>query len=869
MLIAGVRFESGTAPLLEPAPSCAQLCNALRATPSGAELDELVARASSELAPGARGVDLMIGLVATLQARYVIRPGSGVLAHHSDTDIMVILPTEHRQVGEAACLMACRIVAESAMTRHDGDTCSPLVAAFDAFKLTARMRSLDQLGVALARVAVSLDIPVYRLDAANHIYQLGTGRHRRLAHETMVEPVSQFARTLSSNKEFTLSLMRDFGVPVLTSGTAMSEDGAVQLAHKIGGAVVVKPVAAGKGRGVSVNLRTEAQVRKAFRGAARIGANVLVEQFAEGADYRILVVGGTMIAAARRIPAHVTGDGVRPVAGLIDALNADPRRGSPYEKLLERVQTGPAMNEFLARQSMSLETVPAAGQIVWLAGPANISQGGTAVDVTAQVHPDNRDAAERAAAAVNLGVAGVDFISPDISRSWREAGGWVLEVNVPPGLRPHWIANPDQDVVTPIVRQAFPVGATARIPTVGITGSIGKSTTCRMATTIAEAAGLKVGLSTTQGVWSGRYQLSKRDAAGGLPARKLLMDQSLDIGVFEFARGGLVKAGMTIDSVDVAAVLNIHDNHLGLDGIRTRADLAEVKAILVRQARKWVFLNADDDLVLAMRALAGKASIGLVSEDPSSPVLRAHAAGGGCIVTLHGEGPKAAVRLTDGGKVRLELPLRDIPATRAGTVRSVAINAMFAAGIGYGLGLQADAIGRGLSGFVSDAAQNPGRHNWIGGLPFALMLHWTDGVPPLQDMMETLRQVSATGTRRLYLTSPGNRPDDWLRAMGRTVAGHFDTYHCADLADLRGRPPGAVPALLAEGLRAAGIADDAIVLSAGDRGPLAGFLHEGAPGDLLVIVTFETYGALAVIDRYRKECAAPGFSAGPVAVTGH
>ena len=857
MLLVGTRFAGGTAPLLEAAPSCASFCDALRALPDGGELADLITRVSAKPAQGGTAVDLLIDLVAEFQARYLIRPGRGFLGRHSDADIVVILPTENMEAGQAAWMLACRILFEGVLSRQERDTFSSLAGAFLVFKTATRSRSLDQLGVALSRAAISLDIPVYRLDGVNHMYQLGTGRHRRLAHETVIEPVSQFASMLSRNKAYSVSLMRDFGVPVLVSGVATSEDSAVALARRLGGAVVLKPLSSGKGRGVSVDLRTEAQVRDAYRRAAGIGASVLVEQFAKGADYRILVVGGTMVAAAQRIPAHVTGDGVLSVALLIDALNADPRRGGPYEKLLERVQTGPALTEFLARQSMGLETVPAAGQIVWLAGPANISQGGTAVDVTAQVHPDNREAAERAALAVNLNVTGVDFISPDITRSWREVGGWVLEVNVPPGLRPHWIANPDQDVVTPILRQAFPAGTPSRIPTVGVTGSLGKTTTSRMTAAIAEAAGLKVGLSTTQGIWSGRYQITRRDSAGGLPARKLLMDQSLDMGVFEFARGGLAKSGMTIDGVDVAAVLNIHDNHLGLDGIETRADLAEVKAILVRNARKWVFLNAQDDLVMAMRPLARKARIGLVSQDPATPALVAHAAEGGCVVTLQGEGRMAAIRLTDGGAVRLEMPLRDIPATIDGRVRSVAVNAMFAAGMAYGLGFEAEAIRRGLSGFLSDVAQNPGRHNWIEGLPFALTLNWADGAAPIDDMMETLRHAAVSGMRRLYLTSPGNRPDDWFRAMGRAVAGHFDRYHCADLPDLRGRPPGAVPALLAEGLRDGGVGTDAIVLPAADGAPLPAFLGEGAPGDLLAIVSYDTYGVLAAIDRYRAEHAAP------------
>jgi cyanophycin synthetase len=575
---------------------------------------------------------------------------------------------------------------------------------------------------------------------------------------------------------------------------------------------------------------------------------------APGDDHRLTVVNGRMIAAAKRIPATITGDGTSTVRQLIDALNTDPRRGRGYEKLMVLVPIDARLETLLGQQGLSLDAVPEAGREVKASLAGNISQGGTAIDVTDMVHPDNRLAAELAARSCYALVAGVDFMSSDISKSWRDGDGWVLEVNTSPGLRPHWIANPQQDVVTPILRVAFPEGAPARVPTAGITGSIGKSTTCQMLAQIARQAGRHPGLTTTQGTWSGDVQLKRNDWAGGTSAVDLLSDPLVDISIAELARGGLLKKGMVLDGVDVAAVLNLTSNHVGIDGIETREDLAKIKAIPVRRARQWVFLNADEPLVLTMReVMEPGVKLGLVSPNPKSAALVAHRKAGGCTVTLEGKGKNAKIAIRQGEDLEFEMKVAAIPASDAGASAAIAENAMFASAVALRLGLGGEDIAAALAGFKSDFSQNPGRHNVVEGLPFDVLLTWADGPEPIDELMDYLAQRRTTGPRYLYMIGPGNRSDEWIAATGKhAAAGKFDRYWAADMNDLRGREPGAVPELIARGLVEGGADDAAIIRLPGDERALTPVLEQIEPGAHLTVMAFDTLALLREMEAFRE-----------------
>jgi cyanophycin synthetase len=327
--------------------------------------------------------------------------------------------------------------------------------------------------------------------------------------------------------------------------------------------------------------------------------------------------------------------------------------------------------------------------------------------------------------------------------------------------------------------------------------------------------------------------------------------------IAELARGALLKKGMTLDGVDVAAVLNVSDNHVGLDGIESREDLARIKSIPVRAAREWVFLDADDPLVLGMREVAKPGvRIGLVSPDPQSATLAAHRAEGGCTVTLEGASGKERAVVREGDGLLLELPLAKIPAAAYLPRAALASNAMFVGGIALKLGFTPAEIIDGLAGFTSNPEQNPGRHNLIEGFPFDLLLTWVDGAPSLRELVALLdKEDRPIGKRHLYLTIPGNRSDEWTVEMGRIAAGHFDHYWCSDMADTRGRPPGELPGLMAQGLREAGVDAQAITCLAGPERALGPLLARIEPGAHVTLIVYETANGLREIEA--AACCAP------------
>lgn len=849
-MLATLRGAAMLAQLAQQAPAWPGGLAGCEARPGGLEIAALVADARATLGKRATGWDLALAIAERTQADHAMVPARGRVLREVGEQVEVVVPADTLPVGRAALKLGCSLVL--AMCRNGGErVLAAVLSARDQYGQAARLYSPDMSTLALARRAIANDIPVYFPGPTRTMIQMGQGRHARLATETVVDPQSTHALRLARDKWQTLSRLRMFGLPALPSGLVSSADHAVTVWHKIGAPVVLKPASGGKGLGISLNLNDEKQIRRAFAIAARYGQQVLVEQYATGEDHRLTVVDGRMLAAAKRVAATVTGDGKRSVRALLEILNADPRRGLPFEKWMERVQIDERLEMLLAQQGLSLDAVPAKGRVVKASLAANISQGGTAVDVTDLVHPDNRLAVELAARTCHALVAGVDFFSPDISKSWREGTGWILEVNTSPGFRPHWIANPADDLMLPVLRVAFPEGAPARVPSAGITGSVGKTTTCQLLAHLARSAGRHPGLNTTQGVWSGEAQLKIGDFAGGMHAAELATDPAVDFIVTELARGGLYKGGMGIDALDAVAVLNLHLNHVGLEGAETREELARVKAIPVRRARKWVFLNADEPLVLAMRdEMAPGAQLGLVSPDPASKALARHRKAGGCTVTLEGKGKAARIVVRQGEAIELDVKLAAIPA-EGGQSRAIAENAMFAAAMALKLGLTRDKIVTGLRTFASTPEQNPGRHNRIEGLPFDLLVTWFEGVPAFEELLERLDREKVSGKRHIYLVVAGNRGDDWIRETARTAAGHFDHYWCSELPDPRGRSQGETARLTAEGLREAGVPDAAITCLDGGNIAVVPVLTQIDPGGHMTMMVYDTATILRDVETFR------------------
>ena len=411
---------------------------------------------------------------------------------------------------------------------------------------------------------------------------------------------------------------------------------AVRAANRIGYPVVVKPLNANHGRGVSIGMGSDDEVRNAYQGAREHSRGVLVETFLEGLDHRILVVDGQVVAVSQRVPGHVVGDGTSTIEELVEQVNADPRRGIGHEKVLTRLEFDSQAERLLTQLGYDRTTVPPAGEMVLLRSTGNLSTGGTAVDMTDSIHPDNRDMAERAARAVGLDVCGVDFITKDVTRSYKDIGGGICELNAAPGFRMHTSPSEGEprDAAGAVMDMLFPSGTPTRVPIYAITGTNGKTTTVRMLAHIHKLSGRVVGLTTTDGVYIDGQRTVEGDMTGPVAAQMALRDPTVEVAVLETARGGLLRAGMGVRRVDYAACLNVKADHLGLRGIDTVEELAQVKRIVIEAATDTAVLNADDELCLRMASYADVEHICYVTMNPTHELVREHIRAGGRAVAL-------------------------------------------------------------------------------------------------------------------------------------------------------------------------------------------------------------------------------------------
>ena len=799
------------------------------------------------MAPGGPSLPLALALAEALLEDASIVAGPAAVLQRDASGATVFLPCDTGALGAFALHFGIE------GTRQLADGGAGAEARMRALHLEARRRMrplrLDQTTRALARAARARGIPAIRLAGAPHVLRLGEGAAARRIHETVSDATGRLAALLQRDKVVTQALLTAHFLPGTGARPVASAEEACMVAREIGFPVVVKPREGRKGAGVAVGLRDDDAVRAALARPDMLPA--LVERHVAGRDYRLLVAGGRLVAAAERRPAEVVGTGRHSVAELVEAANRDPRRGLPFERQRERLSLDAEALRRLAAQGLAPDSVPAPEQRVRLSGPANVSTGGTARDVTDAVAPQTARQAVRAARLVGLDIAGIDVVAPDIARPLDETGGAILEVNVSPGLRAH--ADAGRDVAAAVIGALFPRGAAGRIPTVGITGSLGKSTTCRMLARILQQTGRCVALTTTKGAYIGQERLSAEDCAGGGVAESLLDDPSVEIGVFELARGNLIRRGMVLDSLSVGALLNVRDNHVGFDGVETREQMAAVKSIVPRAARDVAVLNADDPLCLSVRPRLVAPRLCLVSPSGAAPDLAAHRDAGGAAAWMEGEGAERRIVLWDGAARRPVIAAADIPATLGGRFDPPAENALFAAAIAMTLGVGPEVIADALRGFHSDIESNPGRMNRIEGLACETYLTSVDGVDPARALARWARRVDVPGTRRIVTSNAGDRTDAYLRDSVVALAEGFDRVHLFEWDDRRGRAPGEINAIHRDALTAAGLAPEAVTAHPDLATAIAAALAESRPGDLLVVEPKDYQAAWSLLTAAARE----------------
>jgi cyanophycin synthetase len=708
--------------------------------------------------------------------------------------------------------------------------------ARDQFIRFAQRRALGPSTASLVRAAEARGIPWLRLNDQS-LVQLGHGKFQQRIQATVTGRTPHIAVELASDKEETNKILAGLGLPVPQQELVQSESQAVRAARRIGFPVVTKPYNGNHGRGISIRLTTEGEVAHGFAVAREHSRSVIVETFLEGDDHRLLVVNGELVAATRRTPGHVVGDGEHTVAQLIDSVNLDPRRGVGHEKVLTRLELDAQAQKMLERAGLTATSVPARDVTVYLRSTANLSTGGTATDVTDVIHPDNREMAERAVRAIGLDVGGVDFLSKNISESYRKIGGGICEVNAAPGFRMHVAPSEGsaRDVAAPVIDMLFPPGAAARVPIAAITGTNGKTTTARMLAHITKMAGYTPGLTTTDGVYIDGQRTVSGDMTGPVSARMVLADPQIDIAVLETARGGLLRAGMGVNEVNVGAVLNVQPDHLGLKGIDTLEQLAEVKRIVVEVASDCAVLNADDPLVLRMSGYTEAKNICYVTLNPEHRLVREHIRAGGRACALEAGVNGHMITLYDkSGHIPL-LWTHLIPATLEGRATHNVQNAMFAAAMAFSLGIKLEAVRQGLRTFDSTFFQAPGRMNVFSEHPFKVLFDYGHNAHAVAAMADLAQRLDVVGRRIVVLAGPGDRRDEDLVAIARAVAGRFDHYICRRDDNLRERTSDEVPRIQAVALRAAGVDERAISIIPDEQEAINAALNMGQPGDLLLI----------------------------------
>ena len=646
--------------------------------------------------------------------------------------------------------------------------------------------------------AIARDIPWIRLNNQS-LVQLGYGKNQVRFRATMTEKTSSIAVDLASNKDETKRMLQDAAIPVASGITISSIGGVDDAIRKVGFPLVFKPLDGNHGRGISINIRSREDAIAAFEHAAKISRKVIVERFITGYDFRVLVIDNKMVAAALRDPAHVVGDGQLTIQQLIDKENTDPRRGYGHENVLTLISVDRDTLDLLDKKGYTLETVPAKGEKVFVKSTANLSTGGTSVDVTDHVHPQNVFICERISKIIGLDICGIDIMAKNLSEPLNETGGVILEVNAAPGFRMHIAPSEGlpRNVAGHVIDMLYPPGKSARIPIIAVTGTNGKTTTTRLIAHIVKNNGFRVGFTTSDGIYVQNNMMTKGDTTGPVSAEFILRDPTVEFAVLETARGGILRSGLGFGQCDIGVITNIQEDHLGLADIHTLEDLSRVKSVVTNAVKKdgWAVLNADNDYCVKIGRRA-ESNVAYFSMDENNPVIKAHCKKGGiaCIC----ENGFVTIQKGD-WKIRVQRTLL-IPLTFGGTVPFMVQNVLAATLATFLWGFKTEDIQTSLQTFIPSAAQTPGRMNIFEFKDFRFMIdfaHNPDGFNGIKAFLSHIDSPLKIG----IIAGTGDRRDEDIRELGKIAAEMFDYVILRQEKFLRGRTEENILTLLIEGMR--------------------------------------------------------------------
>lgn len=752
----------------------------------------------------------------------------------ADGTYRIVVGIVHPQTA-ILCMTAARSILSALYRGED-------VRIDDYLTALRHSHALESLGPSTSSLvdgARRRGIPVDIVRGAQ-LVSFGWGKHRIRMWATISDRTSLVAADIASDKSLTNTLLHEQGIAVPHHIIVESLSQAVSAWRMLGKRAVVKPLFGHQGKGVTVGVRTVRELDRALRMAQSYGKRVLIEQQISGREYRLLIVDGKMVAASERIPAYVRGDGVQSVRALIDETNRDPRRGDGHTKPLTKITIDRTVLTVLAKAGYTLESVPRKGEVVYLRHSANLSTGGTAVDVTDIVHADTRRMAENAAITLGLDIAGVDVIAKTIAKR----GATVIEVNAAPGIRMHH--SPDggraRDAAGAILDYVMQ-GRDGRVPIVAVTGTNGKTTVTRLIAHIWRQTGMTIGMTSTGGIYLGDECIAEGDTTGPKSARRILADRRTEGAVLETARGGMIRNGLAFDRCDIGIVTNVTDDHLGQDGITSLDDLADVKSLIVETVKKdgYAIINADDDYAEHMMRCAN-GTVVLVSMYANNRLVKRYLGAGGTAFYLQG----GIVWKAHADREEPIVSLREAPITLGGRADHQMQNCLIACAGATMLGLGHDLVRDGILSFT----ENKGRMTMVDMDGFTAILDYGHNPAGYLAVISTAKKLGA-GYLVGVIGAAGDRTDDTLLALGRIAGKHFDKLYIKEDRDLRGRAKGETATILAEGAQQAGAKARDMTLLLDERTAVRRALEEAEKGDT-VIIFYEDYdGALAEIEHIR------------------
>ena len=684
-------------------------------------------------------------------------------------------------------------IAEALIAGVDYDLDSDLLKMRE---IRERVRLGPSTG-SIVEEAVNRDIPWIRL-GTNSLVQLGYGVNQMRFQATITCKTSSIAVDMACNKELTKKMLDMASIPVASGSICVNEDDLAQTIEKIGYPIVLKPLDGNHGKGASINVTNWEDAVSGLAFAKEYSNRIIVEKFITGFDFRILVIDNKLVAAAKRVPAHVIGNSKNTIQELIDVTNLDPRRGYGHENVLTKIDVDRDTEDLLEKLNYTLETIPRIGEIVYLKSTANLSTGGTSVDVTDMMHPENIFLAERISRVIGLDICGVDIMAENLTQPLKENGGVILEVNAAPGFRMHLAPSEGlpRNVAAPVIDMLYPPGKTCRVPIFAVTGTNGKTTTTRLLAHIVKNNGCKVGFTTSDGIYIQNHMMEKGDTTGPLSAEYVLRDPTVEFAVLETARGGILRSGLGFSRCDIGIITNIQEDHLGLNDIHTLDDLARVKATVVKSVKKdgWAILNADDEQCVKIGEELD-CRVAYFSMNEENALIKKLCAEGKTVAVYE----NGFITIKKGEwKIRIERATH-VPLTLGGKAKFMIANVLAATLASYLWGFKTEDISLSLQTFIPSAAQTPGRMNIFEFKRFKVLIDFAHNASGYKGVEEYLQSVEATKKIGI-IAGVGDRRDEDIKECAKIAARMFDHIIIRQEKHLRGRTEEEIINLIMEGI---------------------------------------------------------------------